>query len=102
MCKTGEHIWSADQLHMNLIIHRDEASIKQAEACKLRKVCNTSSAMYWKDMSLFNTMKAFVNHNEAFQVRYSLRFVDLGIEYIVDDTMSSDYLPSKMHRTYVL
>lgn len=49
LCKTGEHVWTADHLCMNQIRRQNWICIKMKEPIKLNIVQNLSLVMVWRD-----------------------------------------------------
>lgn len=74
-------------------MHLDRADIKQTEAIKFSKICNISSALLGPHPTFIDTMNALVSYPEVFHSQYRFKFVNACINDIVNETLSSEYLP---------
>lgn len=92
--KTGNHLWTACHFGMQVIMSRDWTDIKQAVITKLSKIGYTFSALLLYDLILVDIANALVSCTGLFQIEYRVRFIDARLKDIVDDTLSSEYLPN--------
>lgn len=81
---------------------QDGAVILQADAIKLSRVLNTSTSFVREETTFVVVMRTLVNYARVFLFQYKVSFVDGGIKDIVEDTMSSGFLPTKSGATWVL
>lgn len=58
---------------MHLTMRRDEEDMKQAQAIKIGKVLNPSSALVCRDLTLVDTIKALVNYAGVFDLEYGVK-----------------------------
>lgn len=93
MLKSGELLWTAGHICKHLIIRRDGADINQTKADKLSNTGKMSSALMHVDSTFIITMKALVKYAAAFTFQDRVMLVDMSINEIVRDTLSSKYLP---------
>lgn len=80
---------------MHLIMCLDWVKVKQAEAIKLTKSCNTSSALVRCDSTFIDTMKVMMNYAVVFNLEHGVRFFYASKKDIVDDSLSSENLPTR-------
>lgn len=92
--------WTEDQLCVCHVTHRYGMCMPHAEAIKLCKVANTSTANDWRYTSFVGTMKALLNYAGSFKLKHGVKFVSSRTKDIVDDTQSSDYFPAQSCETY--
>lgn len=59
LSETSRHPWTSGHVHMHLIMPRDGASMKQTEAVKLSKTCDTSSALVCLFSMFVDNMKCW-------------------------------------------
>lgn len=86
---------------MGLIVDQDGAEIEQIKVIKLSKIRNTCSALVHCHSTFIDIMKALLSYTGAFKLEYGVKFVGAPIKNIVDNTLSSEYLPTSMRATYV-
>lgn len=86
---------------MHLITCGDRAETRQAEDIKLSGIRNTSSNPVCRDSRLVEIMKEVFDYLSANDLEYGVKYVDVYIKDIVDDTLSSEYLPSRTRATYM-
>lgn len=85
-----EHHWTSGHLCMSLIARQDGAPIAQTEAITFRKVNNISSALVEKDWPFEDAMKVLFIDAGPFELWYKVKYLDVRMEDIVDDSPSSD------------
>lgn len=56
----GSFSWTEEQFRVRPVVRHNGVSIRHAEAMKLHKVMNTSTALALRDTSLIYTMNALV------------------------------------------
>lgn len=77
--------------------------MKRAEAITLSKIRNTFSAIVFLESAFVNNMKVMVSFVEAIDLKHSVKFVevrikcivDVCIKFIVDNILTSVYLPTR-------
>lgn len=99
--RTSEHPWTIDHLPMHLILRQDRANIEQAEVIKLSKISKNSSALVRCDLTLVETMEELVKHAAVLDLRYRFKLVEDHIKVIVDNTLSSEKIPTRTRAAYV-
>lgn len=82
-------------------MRRDRGVVKQAETINLSKVCNTSFVLVRRGSTFLDTKKVLVNYAVDFDFEYGIKFFNARIKYIVNDTLSSLYLPTRIRAAYV-
>lgn len=85
---------------MHHVMRNDGLLIQYAEAMKVSKVANSSHAIFGRDTWFVETMKELVNYATQVKLEYNITFVDARTKDIIDDTQSSENLPTRGCRTY--
>lgn len=99
--KSNENLWNAGHLTRHFVLHRNGAEINQAGTVKIRKVYNTASVMAHRNSTFVDTMKAQTSYSGAFSMKHKSKLVSGFINDILDNTMSSEYIPTRMQVPYV-
>lgn len=85
---------------MRLVMRGDGTETKPAEATKLSQFFRSSTAIFRKGTSLADTMDAVINYAEAIYPQYGAQFAKAQTKAIVEDTLLSDYLPTRIRSRY--
>lgn len=72
----GEHSLPAGPLTMHFIMRLDVACIKQAEAIKLSKICNSAATLIRPDSTFVGSIEALVNCVCVLDLEYGVKFLD--------------------------
>lgn len=96
----SDFLSTRDQFHVRHVMRRDGVSIQHAEAIKLTRLVNTSTALFGRDTSFVEMVKELVDYAGTFELEYGVNVVDASMSDVVEDMHSSDYLPTIIHWTH--
>lgn len=88
-------------LRMHFIRCQDGARMEHAEAITLSKFCNMSSVLVHCDSAFVDSIKALVNYASGLYLECGVKFVEERIKWNVDNTLSSEKLPTRMPAIYM-
>lgn len=88
------------RFRFSLVMQISGVRIKAADPIKLSQVVNSPTVTVWKEASSMNTMEAIVKYSRAFYLRCKIQSVDVRMKVVVDDTVSSEHLTTKIRGFY--
>lgn len=65
------------------------ADTKQPQAIQPSKICSASLAFHFRDSTIIESMKVLVIFVGSFGLEYVVKFDDISMKCIVDDTLLS-------------
>lgn len=96
----GSFSWIVDRFREYLVVWIHGADIAAAEAIKPSQVSKSYTAMVCSDTFTVDTSEALSNYVSAFYQQHGVHSADALINDVLNDTMSSDYLPTGSRSTY--
>lgn len=72
-----------------------------AQAMKLRKITNISTAIMCRKISFTNAIQSVLNYARSFEEYYAASFVDARVLDIIDNMMPSNFLDVNSEAIYV-
>lgn len=70
-------------------------------AIKLSKIVNISTAIVRREATLTYTMQSLRSYGQAFEEHYAVRFIDVNIMDVVEDTLPSKILAGICRAIYI-
>lgn len=90
--KNGKHTWTAEYLHMHLVMCPERVTALQAETIMLSKIRNTNFPLVLPYLSFMENTKTMMKYVGALDAKIGTMLVDRRIKDIVKDTLARQYL----------